>query len=482
MKVSCNSKICINPITRLEGHGRIDIILDENGRVEKAYMIIPELRGFEKFCQGRKAEDMPIITSRICGVCPEAHHMAAAKALDMAFNVEPPKTAKLLRELLYNAYIYYDHCLHLYYLGGIDVLLGDVPKEERNVIGLIKKFGVEIGKEVIKHRRYAMEIVKILGGREIHPVAAIPGGVSKGINEEEREEIREKAESCVKFALKSLEIFKDVFNSKRWNELLGLDKIQTYYMGLVDEKNRVNYYDGDIRIVDPDGKEFAKVKTKDILNYIEEHVEEWTYVKFPYLKQIGWKGFIDGKDSGIYRVGSLARLNVADGMNTKHAMEEFKEFRKDGIVHETFGYYYARLIEMLNAAERMLDLVEQDEIVGNDLRNMPNEPNEGVGVVEAARGVLIHHYKLNNDGLVEKVNLIVATTNNNAAINMSVANTAKKVIDKGEINDILLNKVEAAFRCYDPCLACASHALGQMPLIVNLYKGKKFYRRLEKNV
>ncbi|RLF51538.1 MAG: Ni/Fe hydrogenase subunit alpha, partial [Thermoplasmata archaeon] len=357
-------KVSIDPITRLEGHGRIEIFLDKNGNVEKAYMQIPELRGFEKFCQGRKAEDMPIITSRICGVCPEAHHMAAAKALDMAFNVEPPKTAKLLRELLYNAYIFYDHCLHLYYLGGIDVLLGDVPKGERNVIGLIKKFGLEIGKEVIKHRRYAMEVIKMLGGREIHPVSAIPGGVSKGINEDERREIEEKAKSCINFALKSLEIFKEVFNSKRWNELLGLDSLETYYMGLVDEKNHVNYYDGDIRVVDPNGKELFKVKPKDILKYLEEHVEEWTYVKFPYLKQIGWKGFVDGKDSGIYRVGPLARLNVADGMNTKHAMEEFKEFRKDGIVHETFAYYYARLIEMLNAAERMLDLVKDSNITG----------------------------------------------------------------------------------------------------------------------
>ena len=475
-------KVSIDPITRLEGHGRIEIFLDENGNVEKAYMQIPELRGFEKFCQGRKAEDMPIITSRICGVCPEAHHMAAAKALDMAFNVEPPKTAKLLRELLYNAYIFYDHCLHLYYLGGIDVLLGDVPKEERNVIGLIKKFGLEIGKEVIKHRRYAMEVIKMLGGREIHPVSAIPGGVSKGINEDERREIEEKAKSCINFALKSLEIFKEVFNSKRWNELLGLDSLETYYMGLVDEKNHVNYYDGDIRVVDPNGKELFKVKPKDILKYVEEHVEEWTYVKFPYLKQIGWKGFVDGKDSGIYRVGPLARLNVADGMNTKHAMEEFKEFRKDGIVHETFAYYYARLIEMLNAAERMLDLVKDSNITGEDLRNMPNEPGEGIGVVEAARGVLIHHYVLDEKGLVKKANMIVATTNNNAAINMSVANAAKKVIKNGKVDDILLNKVESAFRCYDPCLACASHALGQTPLIVNLYKEGKLYRRLKKNV
>jgi len=475
-------KVSIDPITRLEGHGKIEIFLDEKGNVEKAYMQIPELRGFEMFCRGRKAEDMPIITARICGVCPEAHHMAAAKALDDAFNVEPPETAKLLRELLYNAYMFYDHCLHLYYLGGIDVLLGDVPKEERNVIGLIKKFGMEIGKEVVKHRRYAMEIVKMLGGREIHPVAAVPGGVSKGIGEDERKEIEEKAKSCIEFAKTSLSIFKEVFESKRWNELLGLDSLQTYYMGLVDKNNHVNYYDGDIRIVTPSGKEFAKIKAKDILNHIEEHVEEWTYVKFPYLKKVGWKGFVDGEKSGIYRVGPLARLNAADGMNTKEAMKEFEEFKKDGVVHETFAFYHARLIEMLNAAERMYDLARHNAITGTDIRAMPNEADEGIGVVEAARGVLIHHYKLNSHGIVEEANLIVATTNNNAAINMSVANAAKKVIKKGKVDDIILNKVESAFRCYDPCLACASHALGDTPLVVNIYRGNKLYKRLEKNV
>ena len=469
-------KVSINPITRLEGHGRIDILLDNNGNVSKAYMIVPELRGFEKFCVGRKAEDMPIITARICGVCPEAHHMAAAKALDMAFDAEPPKTAKMLRELLYNAYIFYDHCLHLYYLGGIDVLIGDVPKEERNVIGLIKKFGVALGKEIIQHRRYAMEIVKMLGGREIHPVAAIPGGVSKRINEEEREEIEKKAKSCIEFAKKSMQLFKEIFSGKRWNELLGLDSLETYYMGLVDEKNRVNYYDGKVRIVSPKGKEVAKVSNKDILNYIDEHIEEWSYVKFPYLKQIGWKGFIDGEDSGIYRVGSLGRLNAANGMNSKLAQKEFEEFRKNGIVHETFAYYHARLIEMLNAAERMHDLIKNDAIVGEDIRTMPSEPNEGIGIVEAARGVLIHHYKLDSHGLVEMINLIVATTNNNAAINMSVANAARKVIKNGKFDDAILNKVEAAFRCYDPCLACASHAIGHAPLIVSVNKnGKVIY-------
>lgn len=474
--------ISIDPITRLEGHGKIEIFLNDKGDVDRAYMQTPELRGFEQFCRGRKAEDMPIITARICGVCPEAHHTAAAKALDKAFNAEPPKTAKLLRELLYNAYYFYDHSLHLYYLGGVDVLLGDVPKEQRNVIGLIKKFGLEIGKEVIKHRRLAMEVVKTLGGREIHPVAAIPGGVSNPLTEESRRDIEQKARQCIEFAKATMQIFKDVFGSTRWNDLLGLDDMKTYYMGLVDDQNRANYYDGNIRVVSPDGKEFLKIKPEDIFKHVEETVEEWTYVKFPYLKKVGWKGFVDGQDSGIYRVGPLARMNVAEDVNTKLASKELKEFKKNGPVHETFGYYQARLIELMNAAERMYDLTQDSAITGSDIRTLPGEPGEGIGVVEAARGTLIHHYKLDKKGLVEMANLIVATTNNNAALNMSIANAAKKVIKKGKVDDIILNKIESAFRCYDPCMACASHALGETPLVAHIYWKGKLYKRVKKNV
>ena len=474
-------KVSIDPITRLEGHGKIDIFLDENGNVSSARVQTPELRGFEKFCVGRKAEDMPIITARICGVCPEAHHIASAKALDMAFGAEPPKAAHLIREMLYNAYIFYDHCLHLYYLGGIDVLLGDVEKKDRNVIGLIKKFGMEIGAEIIKHRRYAMETIKMIGGREIHPVCAIPGGVSKSINEEERKEIERKFSECISFAQKSIEIFKEVFNSDRWSELLGLDELHTYYMGVVDSSNRVNYYDGDIRIVSPSGKEFAKFKAKELIENIEEHIEKWNYVKYPYLKKVGWQGFFDGERSGIYRVGPLARLNCADGMNTPLADKEFREFRKNGIVHKTFAYYHARLIEMLNAAERVYYLCKEKEITSDDIRSMPTKTGEGIGIVEAARGVLIHHYDVDEKGLIKKVNLIVATTNNNAAINMSVANAAKKIIKNGEVNDILLNKIESSFRCYDPCMACASHAIGKMEMVANIYWNGKLYKRMIRN-
>ena len=476
-------KISIDPITRLEGHGKIDILLDEKGDVKEAYMQIPELRGFEQFCKGRKAEDMPLITERICGVCPEAHHFASTKALDDAFNVEPTSAAKKIRELLYNAYFFYDHCLHLYYLGGVDLIVGDAPKEERNILGVIKKVGLEIGKEVIKHRRYAMEIVKTIGGREIHPICGVPGGVTKQISEEEREEIIKKAESCVEFGKFSMDVFNKIFESKEFKKLNEMDKLETYYMGIVDEKNHVNFYDGKVRVVDPDGKEFAKVDAKDVLNIISEHVEEWSYVKFPYLKDVGWRGLVDGKDSGIYRVGSLGRLNAADGMSTPIAMEEYKKFKENGVVHSTFGFYQARMIEMMNAAERMLELAKDKEITSDKIRNEIGEPGEGIGVIEAARGTLIHHYKLNEKGLIEEANMIVATTNNNAGINMSVRNAAKKVIKGGKVDDIILNKVESAFRCYDPCLACASHSLpGEMPLIVSIYNKNGLYKKLVRNV
>ncbi|MEM3622592.1 MAG: Ni/Fe hydrogenase subunit alpha, partial [Candidatus Bathyarchaeia archaeon] len=300
-------EIVINPITRLEGHGKITIFLNDAGNVEEAYFQVPELRGFERFCEGRRAEDLPIITTRICGVCPVAHHMAGAKALDAAFNVEPTETAKKLRELMYCGYFIYDHTLHFYYLGGPDFVVGpNAPPEKRNVLGVIEKAGLEIGKEVIKHRAYGQKITEILGGKATHPVSAcIPGGVSKPLSEEERREIEKMVRSCLEFAKFSLKLFDDiVLKNTDYVNLIKSEAytLQTYYMGLVDKNNHVNFYDGDVRVVNPQGKEFVKFKPKEYLDVIEEHVEPWTYVKLPYLKKIGWKGLIGGPQSGLYRV------------------------------------------------------------------------------------------------------------------------------------------------------------------------------------
>jgi F420-non-reducing hydrogenase large subunit len=470
-------EIIIDPITRLEGHGKIAIFLNDAGEVENAYLQIPELRGFERFCIGRKAEDMPLLTSRICGVCPVAHHMAGTKALDAAFHVEPPEPAKKLRELMYCGYYIYDHTLHFYYLGGPDFVVGpDAPPEKRNILGVIEKAGLDVAKEVIKHRAYGQRITEIIGGKATHPVCGLPGGISKPLSEENRREIEKMATSAVEFAKFSLKLFHDiVLGNSKYVELIKSDPytLRTYYMGLVDKNNKVNFYDGKIRVMDPNGKEFAKFEAKEYLEHIAEHVEPWTYVKLPYLKKVGWKGLVDGPESGLYRVGPLGRLNAAEGMATPLAQEEYEFMYKTlggKPVHSTLAYHWARLIELLYAAERAVELVKDPEITSTNVRNKPGKPGEGVGVVEAARGTLIHHYVLDENALVKDVNLIVATVNNAPSINMSVRNAAKGLIHGGKVDQGLLNMVEMAFRAYDPCFGCATHfAVGQLPLTVEIY-------------
>jgi len=469
--------ITISPITRLEGHGKIEIFLNEKGNVENAYFQIPELRGFERFCEGRKAEDLPVITPRICGVCPVAHHFASTKALDAAFKVDPPSAAKKLRELMYSGYMIYDHTLHFYFLGAPDFVVGpDAPPGERNILGVIKKVGLDIAKEVIKHRAYGQKITAMIGGKATHPVCGLPGGISKPITEEERQEIEKMAESSVEFAKFSLKLFDDVvLKNKNYVDMILSDAytLKTYYMGLVDENNRVNFYDGKVRVVDPSGKEFLKFAPHEYLDVIEEHVEPWSYVKYPYLKKVGWKGFVGGPDSGIYRVGPLGRLNASEGMATPLAEQEYKRMYETlggKPVHSTLAFHWARLIELLYAAERCLELSRDKEITSKDVRNKPGAPGEGVGIVEAARGTLIHHYTLDEEALIKRVNLIVATTNNSPAICMSIRDAAKALIQGENVSEGLLNKIEMAFRAYDPCLACATHfAVGQMPLEINIY-------------
>jgi F420-non-reducing hydrogenase large subunit len=473
--------ITIDPITRLEGHGKISIFLDDHGDVENAYLQIPELRGFEKFSEGRRAEDMPQITSRICGVCPVAHHFAATKALDTAFHVDPPVAAKKLRELLYCGYIIYDHILHFYFLGGPDFVVGpEAPAAQRNILGVIEKAGVEVAKEVIKHRAYGQKITAILGGKATHPVCGLPGGVSKGLSKDEVKDIKEMVASCHKFAKFTLQLFDDiVLKNKAYVELIRSDPytLKTYNMGLVDRHNKVNFYDGVIRVTDQEGNETEKFEGKDYADHIAERVEEWSYMKFPYLKSIGWQGLHDGKQSGIYRVGPLGRLNASEGMATAEAEKEYKRmFDTLGgrPVNSTLAFHWARLIELLYATERARELIEDEHITSTHIRNPVGIPGAGIGVVEAARGTLIHDYILDKNGLVKKANMIVATTNNAGAITMSVRNAAKGVIQKGHVNDGLLNKVEMAFRAYDPCFGCATHTLpGGMPLTVNIYDQKK---------
>ncbi|MEJ2243398.1 MAG: Ni/Fe hydrogenase subunit alpha [Candidatus Bathyarchaeota archaeon] len=475
-------EIVIDPITRLEGHGKITIFLNDDGNVENAYFQVPELRGFEKFCEGRRAEDLPIITTRICGVCPVAHHMAGAKALDAAFNVEPTETAKKLRELEYCGYLIYDHILHFYFLGGPDFVVGpDAPAAKRNILGVIEKAGLEVAGEVIKHRAYGQTITGIIGGRPTHPVsAAMPGGIAKALDEDERQEIEDMLASCNEFAKFSLKLFDDVvLKNADYVNLITSDpyNLKTYYMGTVDENNKVNFYDGKVRVVDTQGKEFVKFGPSEYLDIIEEHVEPWTYVKMPFLKKLGWKGYVDGPETSIYRVGPLGRLNASEGMATPLAQAEYERMYNTlggKPVHATLAFHWARLIELMYATERGLELIKDPEITSKNIRNKPGTPGEGVGIVEAARGTLIHHYQLDENALAKKINLVVATTHNAPGICMSIKNAAQGIIKDGEVNDGLLNKVEMAFRAYDPCFACATHfAIGEMPLEVNVFDSDK---------
>jgi len=471
-------RITIDPITRLEGHGKIEIFLDEDGNVANTYFQIPELRGFERFCLGRPVEEMPLLTNRICGVCPEAHHMAAAKAADAVYHVDPPRTAKLLRELLYSAFYVTDHTTHFYALAGPDFIMGpDAPVAERNILGVIHKVGLEIGGKVIQARKAGHAVVEMIGGRKVHPCTSIPGGLTKGITEEQRVEIESLGRWAVEFAQFSLKIFNDiVLGNKAYVDLILGDIYthHTYYMGMVDANNKVNFYDGKVRVVDPDGTEFVKYEPKDYVQHIAEHVEPWTYLKFPYLKNVGWKGFVDGKESGVYCATPLSRLNACDGMATPLAQAEYERFYATlggKPVHQRLATHWARLIELLYAAERWVELATDPEITSPNFHTIPTEkPTEGVGIVEAPRGTLTHHYTTDERGVLTKVNLVVGTTNNYAPISMSVNKAATSLIKKGTVvTEGLLNMVEMAFRAYDPCFGCATHSLpGKMPLEVTI--------------
>lgn len=483
--------IKIDPITRLEGHGRIDIFLDDDGEVKECFFVIPELRGFEKFAQGRPVEEMPRITTRICGVCPEAHHMASVKACDDVYKVEIPSAARKIRELLYSTFYVADHTVHFYFLGGPDFVVGpEAPKAERNILGVINKVGIDNGKKVIKLRAYAQEIIQMIGGKKIHQVTAVPGGVTKRITEEEQEKIKNYTEYFIEFAKFTIKVFEDiVLKNKEYVDLILSDTYthKTYYIGLVDENNKVNFYDGKVRVVDPDGNEICKYSPQEYLDNIAEHIEPWTYLKFPYLKKVGWKGFVDGKESGIYRATPLSRLNASDGMATPLAQEEYEKFYATLTgdhtgkipVHNTLATHWARIIEIMYAAELANRLANDPEITSSSIRNIPTEiPNEGIGIVEAPRGTLTHHYITDEKGIVKSANLIVGTTNNYAAISLSIKKAAKGLIKKGiQVTDGILNKIEMAFRAYDPCFGCATHFVGERPFVLNIYdsNGEKIF-------
>ncbi len=470
-------RVTIEPVTRLEGHGRIDIHLDAAGDVSRAYFQVPELRGFEVFCQGRPAEDMPQITSRICGVCPTAHHMASAKALDDLYKVQPPSAGRKIRELVYNAFMLEDHALHVFVLGGPDFIVGpEAPPAERNILGVIGKVGIDAGRKVILMRRRLRELISSIGGKVVHPVLGLPGGVAKALRSEDLPALREVAAEALEFAQWTNDVFANIVLADP--NYLRMIRSQEYthrtcYLGQVDANNAVSFYDGILRVVDCEGREIERFEPRHYREHIAEHVEPWSFMKFTYLKTRGWQGFVEGPGTSVYAVGPLARLNAADGFSTplaQRARESFYSTLGGRPVHHTLANHWARVVEMIHAAERLVELANDPDLASPLVRTLPSaEPSVGIGVVEAPRGTLFHHYETDSRGLIRMANLIVATGNNASRIAMSVERAAKSLIKGGKVTEGLLNRVEMAFRAYDPCLGCATHALpGHTPLKVRV--------------
>ncbi len=458
-------KITIEPVTRIEGHAKVTIRLDEAGKVEHAYLHINEFRGFEKFCEGRLVQEMPTITPRICGICPVSHHLAAAKAADDLYGCPPPRPASLLRELMHMGQIIQSHGMHFFELAGPDLLLGfDAAPASRNVIGLIQA-DPALALKAVNLRKFGQEIIRALGDRRIHPNFAVVGGVNRALKAEQRDVILAGMPAAIEAVQTGLKIMKD-WAARNREDVNKFAVLTTGYLGLSTPDNGLELYEGDVRLINSKGAQLERFPAPDYLDYIAEHVESWSYLKFPYYKKMGWP-------QGVYRVGPLGRLNVAEKVSTPLAQLELKEFKSINPGHpieNTLYYHYARLIEALFAIERVGVLLDDPDIMSNDLLNTKHEfKGVGVGVLEAPRGTLFHHYWANENGQLTHVNLIVATGHNNWAMSESVDSVAKTYISGQTIHEGLLNRVEAAVRAYDPCLSCSTHAVGQMPMVVEMY-------------
>jgi NAD-reducing hydrogenase large subunit len=453
-------KITIEPVTRIEGHAKVTIHMNENNTVDRAYMHVNEFRGFEKFCEGRLYFEMPQITARICGICPVSHHLAAAKAGDAITGQTPPRPASLLRELMHMGQIIQSHGMHFFELAGPDLLLGfDANPETRNIIGLINA-NPDLTVKAVQLRKFGQEIIKTLGGRRIHPVFAIPGGVNKALTHQERDDILKNSDAAIATVRVGLQIIKD-WAQQNLEDINKFAVFPTGYFGLTTPNNGLELYDGDIRLIGRDGAQLEHFPVANYLDHIQEHVEPWSYLKFPFYKKMGYP-------DGVYRVGPLGRLNLAEKIDTPLANDElkiFKSLNNNKPVENTLYYHYARLIECLFAIERVSVLCDDPDILSTDILNTRKDyKGHGVGVIEAPRGTLIHDYTADEDGKLLKVNLIVSTGHNNWAMSTAVESVAKTYVKGPEVQEGMLNRVEAAIRAYDPCLSCSTHAIGQMPI------------------
>jgi len=460
--------ITINPVTRIEGHAKITIHLDDAGNVTDARFHVVEFRGFEKFCEGRFFSEMPQITARICGICPVSHLLASAKACDAILGVEIPRPAKLLRELLHMGQLTQSHALSFFHLSAPDLLLGyDSDPASRNIIGLIQQHP-DIARRGIRLRKYGQEVIKSTGGRKIHADFPVPGGVNKALGVAERDEMLASLPEALQHAQFALELLKK-YQRDNLQEVEEFACFDSNFMGLVQPDGSLEHYDGKLRFCDTKGNLLEdQIAPADYLDVIAETTEDWSYLKFPFIKSLGYP-------DGMYRVGPLARLNIIDQISTPLADEELQEWRSQCIPprRSSFYYHWARLIEIVYALERIGELLEDPEICSTEILATGKPTNDqGIGVIEAPRGTLFHHYWVDEHGRIEKVNLIVATGNNNLAMNRAVKAVAEKYVKSHELREGMLNRVEAAIRCYDPCLSCSTHAVGQMPLWLELLDAK----------
>jgi len=457
-------QINIDPVTRIEGHAKISIHLDDDDQVEDARFHVTQFRGFEKLTHGRPLHEMPSITSRICGICPVSHMVASGKACDDLLAVRIPPAASKLRHTLQLAQILQSHALSFFHLSGPDLLGGmDADAEDRNIFALIEQ-NPELARQGIALRKFGQDIIERLSGKRIHGAWVVPGGVNKGLEVEDRDEILQQIPDVLKSAQEIRDKFRGMLGSFE-DEIESFGNFPTAYMGLVDEDGGLQHYDGRLRLMNSDGDILEdQVEPAEYDDIIGEEVENWSYLKFPYYREQGYP-------DGIYRVGPLARLNIVDKCGTPHADRAWREFQdmSEGPIQSSFHYHYARLVELIFCVEKIKRLLEDETILQDRVRAQagPNV-NHGVGIAEAPRGTLIHDYTIDDQGLIRGVNMIIATGHNNLPMNRSIEQVARRYVDGKNLQESMLNRVEAVIRAFDPCLSCSTHAAGKMPLDIRL--------------
>jgi NAD-reducing hydrogenase large subunit len=455
--------ITISPVTRIEGHAKVFIQLNGDGKVENSYFQVNQFRGFEKFCEGRMFFEMPMITPRICGICPVTHHLASAKACDEIIGVKPTKTGAMLRELMHMGQFVQSHALHFFHLASPDLLFGfDADPAIRNVAGLVEK-NPELAVKGVKLRKFGQQIIEKLGDKRVHPNYAVPGGVNKALSVQERDNILSQYDEMMGYAQTGISIIKGWLEENK-DIVAKCGKFRSGYMGLVDKCDSLELYDGLVKLIDKNGEVLERFNGDSYLDYIGEHTLDWSYLKSTFYKKMGYP-------DGVYRVGPLGRLNAADTISTPMANEELKNFKavSNGPVEGSLYYHYARMIEVVYGLERIKQLLEDPEITSTDIRaEAKGIIGHGVGTIEAPRGTVFHDYHCDETGKLTKVNLIIATGHNNWAMSKAVDMVAKEFVDGKNLQEGMLNRVEAAIRCYDPCLSCSTHAIGQMPMVIVL--------------